>query len=330
MKINYKSRYISQNINIKKLRPGNSYGSLVKNKNKSFSFLLKKNQRIKKKLKLRNCPNCKSHNYKKILLKDKLKIVKCAKCELIYVNPIFNFEDYFNTYKSKNYQKIMKSLGEKSHLYRLNRFGKERYEYLKKKVLKKKINLLDVGCSTGFFIEYANSKGWKCEGLELNPSAAIFGEKRKLKIFQKTLEEHKPKKKYDIVTMFDVLEHLPNPGQEINVVKKILNNKGLLYVYVPNWQSATRILMGEKNSHFIWPTHHLTYFTPNTLINFFSRRGFNILDWETQGLDLYDYKWFLDNKNKKNNFTTKQIDILQFYINSSGHGKNLRMLFQKR
>ena len=75
----------------------------------------------------------------------------------------------------------MKSLGEKSHKYRLMRFGMERTTYLKKYIgNKKNINLLDIGCSTGFFIEAAIKEGWKCEGLELNPSAASFGNKRGL------------------------------------------------------------------------------------------------------------------------------------------------------
>ena len=55
MKINYKSKFVSQNIDIKKLRPGNSYGSLIKNKNKSFSFLFKKNKTIKN-LKIESVP----------------------------------------------------------------------------------------------------------------------------------------------------------------------------------------------------------------------------------------------------------------------------------
>ena len=71
--------------------------------------------------------------------------------------------------------------------------------------------------------------------------------------------------------MFDVLEHLPNPSKEINKVKKNFEKKGLVYVYVPNWESATRMLLGEKDSHFIWPTHHLTYFSPKTLMDFFPK-----------------------------------------------------------
>ena len=56
MKINYKSKFVSQNIDIKKLRPGNSYGSLIKNKNKSFSFLFKKIKLSKKILKIESVP----------------------------------------------------------------------------------------------------------------------------------------------------------------------------------------------------------------------------------------------------------------------------------
>lgn len=326
MKINYKPNFITQNIDLKKLRPGNSYGNLQKNRN---SYLIN-NKKSSSYLVKRNCPSCNKVKSNLLLKKDGFSIVKCKYCDLIYVNPILDSEKYLNTYKSKTYQNIMKSLGEKSHKYRLERFGKERTSYLKKYLgNKKKINLLDIGCSTGFFIEAAKKEGWRCEGLELNPSAARFGIKRGLKIYQTNLENFKTNIKYDIITLFDVLEHLSNPKQIIKYAKKILKKNGLLYVYVPNWDSASRILMKEKNCHFIWPTHHLTYFTPKTLLSFFNKLKFKLVDWETQGLDLFDYAWFLKNKKKNFFLNEEQIDILQGYINSSGNGKNLRMLVKK-
>ena len=58
--------------------------------------------------------------------------------------------------------------------------------------------------------------------MELNPSAARFGIKRGLKIYQTNLENFKTNIKYDIITLFDVLEHLSNPKQIIKYAKKIL------------------------------------------------------------------------------------------------------------
>jgi len=327
MLIKYKPNFKSQNIDLKKLRPGKSYEYLLNNRNESFGKLDSKNKR--KFLKKRACPSCNSIRNTKELSKDNFDIVKCKICDLIFVNPILDKEKYLKAYKSKEYQKIMKSLGEKSHLYRVNRFGKERTEYLSNFFPRKKLKVLDVGCSTGFFLEAAKKKGWYCEGLELNPSAANFGKKRGLRIYEKDLSKFKSKIKYDIITLFDVLEHLTDPKKIIIQAKKLLKKKGLLYVYVPNWNCASRILMTEKNCHFIWPTHHLTYFTPYTLSNFFKRLRLKIIDWETQGLDLLDYKWFILSKKGKSILNDHEADVLQNYINSSGNGKNLRMLVQK-
>ena len=130
MKINYKPNFISQNINLKKLRPGNSYNFLQKNRNSSFKNLSLKEKKLL--LKKRKCPSCNHNRNNQLLSKDGFLIVECKKCYLIFVNPILDNEKYLNSYKSKIYQKIMKSLGEKSHLYRVNRFGVERADYLEK------------------------------------------------------------------------------------------------------------------------------------------------------------------------------------------------------
>ena len=77
----------------------------------------------------------------------------------------------------------------------------------------------------------------------------------------------------------------------------------MLFVYVPNWNCAQRLLVGEKNSVFINPTHHLTYFTPKTLQNFFKNLNFETIFWETKGLDLEDYRAYLSKQKKTNQFS---------------------------
>lgn len=332
MNIKYKDNFESQNIDLKKLRPNKSYDFLIKNRNSSLKHILSDKKKLKKLLIKKRCPVCNADNYNLVLKKDNLDIVKCKVCNVIYVNPIFNEEKYLELYRSKNYQKIVKRLQEDSHNYRRKRFGKERVNILEKfhnKKLKKRF--LDIGCSTGFIIEEAKHRGWDSVGIELNPSAVKFARSRGLNVLDKPLEEVKFKKNFSDIGLFDVLEHLSNPKNILEEIHKFLYKDGNIYIYVPNWNSASRDLLGEKNSHFIWPTHHLTYFTPLTLKYFLEKNGFKVIYWETQGLDVYDWLWFLNEKTKENtSLIEKFSEQLQFYINSSGHGKNLRMYAKKK
>ena len=132
--------------------------------------------------------------------------------------------------------------------------------------------------------------------------------------------------KFSAITLFDVLEHLVHPKIIMEKVKNLLCDNGNIFIYVPNWNSATKEILGAESSHFVWPTHHLIYFTPNTLKYFLESMGFEILHWETQGLDLTDILWYLNEKTEiDNEFIKQNLEVLQFYINASGHGKNLRM-----
>jgi 2-polyprenyl-3-methyl-5-hydroxy-6-metoxy-1,4-benzoquinol methylase len=225
----------------------------------------------------------------------------------------------------------VQKLGEDSHFYRKERFGKERIDIIEKfhnPNLPKR--LLDIGCSTGFVIEEAKDRGWETIGIELNPSAAQFARSRSLTIIEEPLEQANFQQFFSAITLYDVLEHFARPGRIMKRVWDLLLPGGCCIIYVPNYNSASRELLGEENAHFIWPTHHLTYFTPDTLKHFLESEGFKVFFWETQGLDLYDWNWYL---NEKTNYDTKllekNIESLQFYINASGHGKNLRMYAKK-
>ena len=87
-----------------------------------------------------------------------------------------------------------------------------------------------------------------------------------------------------------------------------------------------------KEAHFIWPSHHLTYYTIETISDFLEKRGFDVIDIKTEGLDIFDYIWWQINiDNKKNKTHLEKIsDKLQFFINAGGYGKNLRVLARKK
>ena len=332
MELNYKNKVESQNIDVDQLRPNKSYDFLIENRNASMQELLDNKKKMKDFLIRRNCPICGSNKSLFKYKKDSFDIVECKDCMVDYVNPIFNEEKYIEIYQSLEYQSIGKKLGEDSHIYRKNRFGEERADSIEKfhnDGLSK--SFLEIGCSTGFVLESLNERGWNTIGLEINPSSVEFGKKRGINIQEITLEKFKSKDKFSAVAMYDVLEHLVNPKEMLLQVKDLLEIGGNIFIYVPNYNSATTQLLGVENAHFIWPTHHLTYFTPESLKRFLDSNGFEVIFWETQGLDVDDWLWYL---NKKTDYDTRLIEdnleTFQFYINASGHGKNLRMYAKKK
>jgi len=279
----------------------------------------------------RKCPCCGSNNYNFELEKDHLKIVRCVECDSVFVNPVFNEDHYKKTYQSDEYQNIVKDLGEESHIYRVNRFGKERINIMSSYVLKdEKIKYLDIGCSTGFVVEEAQNRGWDAYGIDLNPSAIEFGKKRGLTLNNISLKELNQDDVFDVVSLFDVLEHVVNPKEILEQALMHLKEDGIIFIYVPNYDSASRILMG-KEAHFIWPTHHLTYFNPKTITFLLESLGMKIELLTTEGLDIVDYIWH--QKEIKNEDISALEDIqdkLQFFINAGCYGKNLRILARKK
>lgn len=331
MKIKYRKHKDYLSVDIQKLRPKDSYKDLFNKRTHSIDKLVKEFGKIPNELLIkRRCPSCGSSNYSLSMEKDYMKIVCCDSCGLIYTNPIFNEDHYKKLYQSSEYQNIMKNLGEDSHDYRVERFGMERVKIMSDFLISNKVDYLDVGCSTGFVVEAAKQKGWNAIGIDLNPSAISFGVSKGLDLYNSSLEDFDSEMEFDAISLFDVLEHLVNPSDILKQVSKKLKSGGILFLYVPNWDSASRFLL-NKDAHFIWPTHHLNYYSPKTITSFLESFDYDVELITTEGLDLVDYCWFEEEINGNQTDQLKKIiDQLQFFINAGGYGKNLRVLARKK
>ena len=95
-----------------------------------------------------------------------------------------------------------------------------------------------------------------------------------------------------------------------------------IYLFMFQTGIQRKEILGAESSHFVWPTHHLIYFTPNTLKYFLESMGFEILHWETQGLDLTDILWYLNEKTKMiMNLLNKTLRFYNFILMLVGMGK---------
>lgn len=110
--------------------------------------------------------------------------------------------------------------------------GLKNLEWLKKG---KRLRVLDVGCAYGLFPNLAQQQGWEAAGLEPGPVQAAFARNRfQIKVYEGKIEDFTTDRKYDVITFWDVLEHLPEPEPVLAKVKGLLEDDGILLVRVPN------------------------------------------------------------------------------------------------
>lgn len=332
MNIPYRRLSEYQPVDVSKLRPGSSYKDLVAKRTHPIDELVRQHGKIPEDLLTpRVCPTCGSGDASHELDKDHLQLVRCAACDLVYTSPTFDEAHYREVYASQEYQDIVRDLGINSHQYRVQRFGEERIRLMSPHLTTAAPCYLDVGCSTGFVVEAARDAGWQAIGIDLNPSAIEFGRTRGLDLRAVALEDGGfAPASFDAISLFDVLEHLLDPLRTLRACARLLRPGGIIFLYVPNYDSASRLLMG-KDAHFIWPTHHLNYYTPATIGDLMAREGFETAYLATEGLDVVDYLWYRREVHGKADGPIEEIaDLLQFFVNAGAYGKNLRVIARKR
>ncbi len=137
--------------------------------------------------------------------------------------------------------------------------------------------LLDVGCATGFFPALAADSGWETVGLE--PSAwAIERARRRAprtRFVEGALEsaDFAPGQ-FDVITMWDVMEHVESPVMALDRVRGWLAPGGLLFANVPNAESWPARIMGRR--WVLLLREHLWYFSPATMGDLLKREGFRL------------------------------------------------------
>jgi len=127
--------------------------------------------------------------------------------------------------------------------------------------------VLDVGCSSGAFLFQLNQRFPGCYqvlGTDVSGPPLDYAEKRGVAVMRGNfLEQDFGGRKFDAVTFWAVLEHLPEPEQFLAKAESVLRPGGLCFVLVPNMKSLAARLLGAR-CRYIYP-QHLNYFTKPTL-----------------------------------------------------------------
>lgn len=231
-----------------------------------------------------NCPICEINDTLPLYTKAGFKIVKCKICGLIYVNPQPSPKELKEEYKGNYSQGYIDKKESKQN--RAKKILKGVCKY------KRAGNFLDVGCSAGFILEAARKRGFVVFGCEISPIALKFArEKLNLNIKAAFLNEaNYPSDYFDVITMYNLLEHIPNQGPFLREVNRILKKDGIVEIWTPDMGHIKSKIKKERWASLI-PPEHLFYFTKKTIKLLLEKNGLRI---------------------KKNRFTLK--DCLKIYV----------------
>lgn len=227
------------------------------------------------------CNLCGVSSAEHIITKSGFNLVACTECGLIFVaNPptdderakLYSFEAGYHQSLLDEAQSITlhqrEAIANLAELQKHARSGR----------------LLDVGCSTGLFLKAARASGWLVQGLEYSvDSARIARETHGFDVKCGELRpDTYPAAAYDVVTMWDVIEHLPDPRGTVAILSSVVAPGGLLMLKTPNADG----LYPKIGRHLVkalgfWghpePPGHLYQFSETTLRRMVHEAGFEVV-----------------------------------------------------
>jgi 2-polyprenyl-3-methyl-5-hydroxy-6-metoxy-1,4-benzoquinol methylase len=165
-----------------------------------------------------------------------------------------------------------------------------RYEELLEKFepFRKLNRMLDIGCGDGHFLAVAKRKGWEVFGTEYTDEAVAVSRAKGIEIHQGSIQDYRADQ-FDVITSFEVLEHI-NDGQEhARKINSLLRNGGLFYFTTPNFNSFSRKWLGGKWNVIEYP-EHLTYYTVRTVTKLLKDAGFEKRSMRTTGFSPQRFK----------------------------------------
>ena len=282
--------------------------------------------------KIKYCPLCNCKDGEIILTRFDLNYIKCLECGGAYIEkfPV----DTSDIYNDEDYARLAKEAYLDNSDYRKQRFGIERIELIKKYCndSPSSLNLLDIGCGTGWFLEVAIENGFKVSGLELGKKLAeLTAERLKINIFTDPLNKIDKNVKFDVITMFDVIEHVVNPVEVIESIHDHLNPGGIGLLYTPNLESLAIHYLKEYSGSVI-PVHHMFIFSKNSLERIFRKAGFELVYFATKGsdvIDMYSHHSQLDKNKELSKFLLNNADLIQAIVDKADCGNHMRFVVKK-
>lgn len=209
--------------------------------------------------------------------------------------PINSLDQYYKSDSYISHTDSRKNSFEK--IYQSTKFINIRHKFSMLSLAKKNSKLLDYGCGAGDFLAFAKTKNLDVMGVEPNPKALEIARKKVGKNRVSNIELKNIHETFDIITLWHVLEHIPNLYEFIDELKVHLNPGGNIYIAVPNYKSFDAQFYKKYWAAYDVP-RHLWHFSPESMKNLFNSFGMKIEKQHALWFDSF-YVSLLSEKYKK-------------------------------
>lgn len=220
---------------------------------------------------------------------NSVNILKCKNCHHKFQQDYDKeyIDEYYSYYKDY-INKSRKDIFSNENIISYKKIFRVFENHINKYNLEKSI--LDVGSGYGELVNYASENKWKAIGIELSKDALKIANKYHINIKNLSIDDNYFKnKKYSIITLTEVIEHVDEPNKLILDISNLLSSNGMLYITTPNFNSLDRYFMSSE-----WKVihkEHINYFTTHSLKKLISNNNsLEILNINSSNLVLEIYK----------------------------------------
>lgn len=252
------------------------------------------------------CPLCGKQENKKCFSERNYDVLACKNCELFFIHPYgSNVHEKVLTYDYDNLE-ILDPV--RNHVASKSYYKKKYLSYIKNECTNAK-SILDIGCGTGALLEllYEENPNIQMVGIELNIERAQLAKKvTNCEIYQVPIEKFVYDKKFDVITMINVLSHIPSFDNLFNSIHNLIAPDGKLILKVG--EMAVDV---KKDAVFDWGIpDHLHFLGINTMQFICSKYGFKIISHKKQPLsaDLFSFsRWITPGRNSIRNIVKRLV-----------------------
>jgi 2-polyprenyl-3-methyl-5-hydroxy-6-metoxy-1,4-benzoquinol methylase len=229
-----------------------------------------------------NCNLCGADDFQVVFPKGVAQlhqIVRCKRCDLMYANPqelidCKRFEEADEVF-DPDLDAGFKQYSQKQHVQIPDNLRALR---VLNELMPKKGKLLEIGSYLGLLADIMRSDGWDVTCLEPSHSAVVYSQsKYNLNVIEGVLPQPTlPTGSFDAVVLLHVIEHIPDPGEAIAEIRRLLKKGGHLVVETPRFDSLIFKLLGRRERSVSNCNGHIYFFTVPTLSKLLEKHGFEI------------------------------------------------------